>query len=158
MFYFVLPCRKFCPPPGATKIESIPSNHSYSACRNTFPIPLQISSKHAIIQILLHITQLHQLAPCSFQCSFILQNMLTLFCHTASHDKACTNWVPVLLLTKLQTSSVCPDVSPIVMVQFIESITGWWFQTLWKIWTSIGMMISNWMEKYKSCSSHHQSV
>ena len=37
------------------------------------------------------------------------------------------------------------------------SITsGWWYTYLWKTWKSIGMMKFPYMQKYKSCSSHHQ--
>ena len=28
-----------------------------------------------------------------------------------------------------------------------KRMTGWWFQPLWKIWKSVGMIIPNWMEK-----------
>ena len=35
-------------------------------------------------------------------------------------------------------------------------LAGGWALPLWKIWKSLGIIIPNWMEKYKSCSSHHQ--
>ena len=31
----------------------------------------------------------------------------------------------------------------------IPIVSGWWFQPLWKIWKSVGMIIPNWMEKWK---------
>ena len=38
-------------------------------------------------------------------------------------------------------------------------ITGWWFEPLWNIWKSIGMMtFPILMGKLKSCSSYHQPV
>ena len=36
--------------------------------------------------------------------------------------------------------------------------SGWWFQLLWKIWTSIGMTIPNIRKNKNTCSSHHQPV
>ena len=38
-------------------------------------------------------------------------------------------------------------------------ISGWWFQPLWKIWvilSQLGWWHTQYMGKYKSCSSHHQ--
>ena len=38
--------------------------------------------------------------------------------------------------------------------------SGWWFQTLWKMWKSIGMIIPNiwvWVKTLYPCSSHQNS-
>ena len=32
-------------------------------------------------------------------------------------------------------------------------LSGWWFQSLWKIWKSVGMIIPNWMEKITSSTA-----
>ena len=35
-------------------------------------------------------------------------------------------------------------------------LSGWWFQPLCKIWTSVGMIIPNWMENHKIHVPNHQ--
>ena len=51
------------------------------------------------------------------------------------------------------------DTIPIIMAIYIQIyITGWWFQPLWEIWKSVGIIIPNiWKVKKKSMVPTHQA-
>ena len=57
------------------------------------------------------------------------------------------NWV----FGPLEPSSCAVDESWIKLTNNLWNSSGWWFEPLWKIWTSIGMIIPNIWEN-KTCS------
>ena len=49
-----------------------------------------------------------------------------------------------------------PDHCPIIHIFPPKTMAGWWFQPLWKIWKSVGMDYSQYMESHKSHVPNHQ--
>ena len=66
------------------------------------------------------------------------------------------NGCSVLYPMDKSRTTACRSKLQAIVFNYMIPVSGWWFQPLWKIWKSNGMIIQNIWKKEKSCSSHHQ--
>ena len=89
-------------------------------------------------------------------CSWMAFFSKTAETQTLLHGPRISNLHGTWRMIPLGNWTQVPEVGCPIYKWVIKS--GWWFQPLWKIWKSVGIVIPNWMESHKSHVPNHQPV
>jgi len=127
------------------------------------------STQHSSQVILRPTSNHHQMeCPCCSTCFCFMVSFFYSWCLCTS-TKYDHHWKKTRLLARIRV--VCPFLQLETPIFFLlqqrtnwalhlsaKSHSGWWFQPLWKIWKSIGMIIPNIWKNKKSCSKPPTSI